>query len=569
MKRKWLIRSLSIVFGGLSATVVLHRTFAGTLAAGAVPPVRPNIVIILADDLGYSDLGCYGSEIATPNLDRLAKEGQRFTQFYTTPRCCPSRAALLTGLYPHQAGIGHMMEDHGAPGYRGELNDHCVTIAEALRPAGYHTLMVGKWHVTHIRFDGKRQLNFESDEPFWNNQAGWPLQRGFEEYFGTVHGVSSYYDPFSLVRDNTPTRATGTNFYYTDAITDNAVADIQKYAGQDKPFFLYVAYTAPHWPMQAPAEEIARCKSLYLAGWDATRTNRYHRMIDMGIIDAGWPLSPRDSRVPAWDDAPNKEWQVQRMATFAAMVERLDQGVGRILAKLKEMKIDQNTLVLFLSDNGACDEVVQASWYDVPSKTRDGRPIKVGNNPSVPPGPDDVWQSYGVPWANVSDTPFRLYKHYVHEGGIATPFIACWPATIKGRGTFVRQLAHVTDIMATCLDAAGATYPPSYHGHPIVPLEGRSLMPVFNGGTREERPIFWEHEGNRGVRVGKWKLVARYPHEWELYDMDSDRTELKDLAGTHPDKVKELSTLYQDWAERCGVLPWNKVPPVQQATSND
>ena len=568
MKRKWLIRGLSMVFQGLTVSLVIHGTLVALPAAAALSLARPNIVVILADDLGYSDLGCYGSEIATPNLNRLAKAGLQFTQFYTTPRCCPSRAALLTGLYPHQAGIGHMMEDHGAPGYRGELNNQCVTIAEALQPAGYHTLMVGKWHVTHIRFDGKRQLNFESDKPFWENQAGWPLQRGFEEYFGTIHGVSSYYDPFSLVRDNTPLKPAGKDFYYTDAISDNAAADIQKHAGEDKPFFLYVAYTAPHWPMQAPAEDIARCKSKYLAGWDSIRTKRYHRMIELGIIDSRWPLSPRDSRVPAWSDAPNKAWQVQRMATYAAMVERMDQGIGRILARLKEMKVEQNTLVIFLSDNGACDEVIQPDWYDVPGKTRDGRPVHVGNNPSVLPGPDDVWQSYGVPWANVSDTPFRLYKHFAHEGGIASPCIAYWPAAIQDHGKITRQLAHVTDIMATCLDAAGATYPASYHGHQILPMEGRSLIQIFHGAEREERPIFWEHEGNRAVRLGKWKLVARYPNDWELYDVESDRTELNNLAGKQPEKVKELAALYQDWAERCQVLPWNQVPPVQSPKSN-
>ena len=565
MKRKPFLRIASIIFRGLVALLLLHVPLLAALAAGADESTRPNIVVILADDLGYSDLGCYGSEIATPNLDELAKKGLRFTEFYTTPRCCPSRAALLTGLYPHQAGVGHMMEDRGVPAYRGELNDQCVTIAEALKSAGYHTMMVGKWHVTHIHFDGKRQLNFETNEPYWKSQADWPLQRGFEEYFGTIHGVSSYFDPFSLVHGNTPIRATGTNFYYTDAITENAVEDIRKHAGQDKPFFLYVAYTAPHWPMQAPTEDIARCKSDYLVGWDAIRTNRYHRLIEMGIIDAHWPLTPRDPRVPAWTEMHNQEWQAQRMATYAAMVGRLDRGVGRILAELKQTKIDQNTLVMFLSDNGACDEIVQPNWYDVPSKTRDGRPIKVGNHPSVMPGPDDVWQSYGVPWANVSATPFRLYKHFVHEGGIATPFIACWPSTIKKQGTFVRQLAHVTDIMATCLDAARATYPSSYHGHSILPMGGRSLIPIFKSEERPERPILWEHEGNRGVRVAKWKLVARYPHEWELYDMESDRTEMNDLAGKQPDKVKELAALYDAWAKRCGVLPWNKVPPVRRA----
>lgn len=546
----------------LTATLILQDKLVN---ADNIKPIRPNIVIILADDMGFSDLGCYGSEIATPNLDQLAQNGQRFTEFYTTPRCCPSRASLLTGLYPQQAGIGHMMEDHGVPGYRGELNDRCVTIAEALRSAGYHTSMVGKWHVTHINFDGKRQLNFESDKPYWDNQAGWPLQRGFDDYYGIIHGVSSYFDPFSLVQGNTSIKATGTNFYFTDAISDHAVADIQKNSEAGKPFFLYVAYTAPHWPLQAPAEDIVRCKINYTAGWDAIRTNRYHRMVELGIIDPKWPLSPRDSRVPAWPDAPNKQWQIQRMATYAAMVGRMDQGIGRILDKLKEMKVDQNTLVLFLSDNGACDEVVQPDWYDVPSKTRDGRTILVGNNPSVMPGPENVWQSYGVPWANVSDTPFRLYKHFTHEGGIASPLIACWPVMIQGQEKITRQNAHVTDIMATCLDAAGAKYPSSYHNQTILPMEGNSLLPIFKGETRADRPIFWEHEGNRAVRFGNWKLVARQSNDWELYDMANDRTELNNLAGKQPDRVKELAALYQDWAKRCGVLPWDKVPPILKA----
>ena len=563
MKSNKFVRGLANVGCGLVVGLAIQGALAAAPAKVAVTPARPNIVVILADDLGFSDLGCYGSEIATPNLDGLARSGRRFTQFYTTPRCCPSRAALLTGLYPHQAGIGHMMENHGAPGYRGELNHRCVTIAEALRLAGYHAAMVGKWHVTHIRFQGKRQLNFETDEPFWDNQSGWPLQRGFEEYFGTIHGVSSYYDPFSLVRDNSPVRAAGTNFYYTDAISDEAVADIKKQAGADRPFFLYVAYTAPHWPMQAPAGDIARCQTNYLAGWDAVRTNRYRRLIELGIIDPGWPLSLRDARVPAWLDAPNKDWQIQRMATYAAMVGRMDQGIGRILAKLKELKMDKNTLVLFLSDNGACDEVIQPDWYDVPGRTRDGRPVQVGNTPGVPPGPANVWQSYGVPWANVSDTPFRLYKHFVHEGGIASPLIASWPETIKGGGTLTRQVAHVTDIMATCLDAAGVAYPSSYRGHDILPLEGRSLLPIFQGETRADRPVFWEHEGNRAVRLGRWKLVARHPNDWELYDLDSDRTELNNLARQQPDRVKELAALYQAWAARCGVLPWEQVPAIR------
>jgi len=533
-------------------------------AQPAAKPARPNIIVILADDLGFSDLGCYGSEIPTPNLDKLAAGGLRFTQFYNTPRCCPSRAALLTGLYPQETGVGAMIEDRGIPGYRGELNSKCVTIAEVLRPAGYTTLMVGKWHLAHVPFDGKKQLNFETNEAFWENKSDWPLQRGFDEYYGTIHGVSSYYDPFSLVHNNAPEKPEGTNFYYTDAISAHAVADIEKYGGGEKPFFLYVAFTAPHWPMQAPAEDIARNRPTYQIGWDAIRANRYQRQIQSGIIEKDWPLSPRDSRVAPWENVNNKEWEANRMATYAAMVERMDAGIGRILGALKERNIEQNTLVLFFSDNGACAEVIEPGFYDVPSKTRDGRSIQVGNRPTIWAGPETVWQSYGVPWANVSTTPFRLYKHFTHEGGISTPFIAHWPAMIQGAGLLTRQMAHITDIMATCLDAAGVPYPNNYQGHAILPMESRSLLPIFQGGTREIRPLFWEHEGNRAMRLGKWKLVSRYPGDWELYDTENDRTELTNLAETNPEQVKKMSALYQAWADRCGVIPPDKLPATRK-----
>ncbi len=526
---------------------------------------RPNIVLILADDLGYSDLGCFGSEIPTPNLDRMAANGIRMSQFYTTPRWCPTRAALLTGLYPHQAGIGEMMQDRGVPGYRGEISHDCITMAEALRVADYHTLMVGKWHVCHIYFDGKKQLNHQSDMPFWADKTDWPLQRGFEEYYGTIHGVNSYYDPFSLVRANASIKPAATNFYYTDAISDQAVADIDKYAGKNKPFFLYVAYTAPHWPLQAPEADIAKCRARYLAGWDAIRTNRYQRQMELGLIEKTWPLSPRDPRVPEWNKVKDKSWEANRMATYSAMVEHMDRGIGRILDCLKERGIEKNTLVLFLSDNGACAEVVEPGWYDVPSQTRDGRPVKVGNgNHSVFAGPDDVWQSYGVPWANVSDTPFLLYKHFTHEGGIATPFIASWPDVIQDRGTVSRQIGHVTDIMATLMDVADAKYPGSFNGHPTQNLAGQSLLPIFEGKERPHpAPIFWEHEGNRAVRLGQWKLVAQDGREWELYDVEADRTEQKNLAASNSEKVKAMSDLYDAWAKRCNVLPPEQLPAVR------
>ena len=363
--------------------------------------------------------------------------------------------------------------------------------------------MVGKWHISHMFFDGKKQLNFESDEPFWENKADWPLQRGFDKYYGTIHGVSSYYDPFSLVSNNTPVKPDGKDFYYTDAIAAHAIADINDYGGRDKPFFLYVAFTAPHWPLQAPAADIAKNRQIYQVGWDVIRTNRYQRQINSGIIEKNWPLSPRDSRAPAWEDTPDKEWEANRMATYAAMVERMDNGIGRILAELKKNKIEQNTLVMFLSDNGACAEVINAHFYDVPSKTRDGHSIQAGNNSSIWAGPENVWQSYGLPWANASDTPFRLYKHYTHEGGISTPYIVCWPAKIQAKGHLTRQIGHITDIMATCLDAASVPYPDSHNGHSILPVEGRGLLPIFQGKEREPRPLFWETRRQPGDAAGQ------------------------------------------------------------------
>ena len=524
---------------------------------------RPNIIVILADDLGYSDIGCYGGEIETPNLDRLAKGGIRFTQFYNATRCCPTRASLLTGLYAHQAGIGHMMQDLGKPAYRGQLNNECMTIAEVLKGAQYHTAMSGKWHVSHIAFTGKPQLNYENNDPFWTNKNGWPLQRGFDVFYGTIHGVNSFYDPFSLTCGNEPIRPDKKNFYYTDAISDEATGFIEKFSKEKNPFFLYVAYTAPHWPLHALPKDIARYKNKYRDGWDALREQRHKRMIEFGIIDQKTPLAPRNPKVPAWEDAPNKEWEAHRMAVYAAMVDRMDRGIGRILKKLDETKLANNTLILFLSDNGACAENLAPNWYDVPLKTRDGRPVSVGNSKTnVWAGPDDVWQSTGPAWANASNTPLRLYKHWAHEGGIATPFIAYWPRGIKAKNKITTAPAHVIDLMPTFVELAGAKYPKEFNGNKITALEGRSLVPIFSGKTiRAERPLFWEHEGHRAVRLGKWKLVAEHKKDWELYVLDNDRNELNDLAAKNPAKVNELEKLYDAWAKRCGVLPWEEMRP--------
>lgn len=499
---------------------------ASPIAHAAPQAERPNIVLIMADDMGFSDLGCYGSEIATPNLDKLAADGLRFTSFYNTARCCPTRSALLTGLYPHQAGVGHMMENRKAPAYQGYLNEQCVTIAEAIRRGGYHALMTGKWHVGE-------------------NRPHWPIDRGFEKYFGLISGGSNYFRLDSerkMARDDTPYRPTGDDFYMTDAFTNQAVEFVDTYGRKSEPFFLYVAYTAPHWPLHAWPQDIAKYKGKYMGGWDALRAKRHQRQIEMGIVDAKWPITPRDAEAPAWDDVTDKEMRDLKMAVYAAQIDRLDQGIGKILAKINEVGIEKNTLVMFLADNGGCAEEINRG------------------KPGVPPGDKDSFMSYGLPWANSSNTPFRRFKHWVHEGGISTPFIARWPDVLKEHGTITRQVGHVIDLMATCLDVAGVDYPAEYNGHKITPLEGESLAPIFRTGTRKGHDVlYWEHEGNRAVRQGKWKLVSRFPGRWELYDIEADRTELNNVAAQNPEKVKELVGLYNEWAKRVGVVPWKEL----------
>jgi arylsulfatase len=541
-----------------------RRAFLKTLGAGAVStslPLgcgsrgasgsRPNIVILLADDMGFSDVGCYGGEIDTPNINALAAGGLRFTHFYNTARCCPTRASLLTGLYPHQAGVGHMMSDYGLPGYRGSLNRQCVTIAEALKPAGYTTLMSGKWHVT----------------PIDDSTANWPRQRGFDRFFGTIHGAGSFYDPVTLARDNEPIGPEDPDFYYTDAIADNAVQFIEE-APRDNPFFLYVPFTAPHWPLHAFEQDVAKYKGRYDAGWDALRGERHQRMIEMGIVDERWPLTPRDEDVTAWEDAEHKEWQARRMEVYAAQIDVLDRAIGRIMAGLRDAGLFEDTLVLFLADNGGCAEELssRSQALHFPVQTRDGRPVSLGNDPEVMPGPEDTYQSYGLPWANASNTPFRLYKHWVHEGGIATPLIAHWPARVAQAGALTDQPGHLIDLMATCLDVAGAEYPAAFNGIEITALEGKSLTPIFARGERDgHEAIYWEHEGNRAVRQGKWKLVSRYEREtggeWELYDLEADRTETHNLFEQQPGKAAELLGLYEQWAERSLVAPWRSWYP--------
>jgi arylsulfatase A-like enzyme len=548
------------------------------LSAALAEAPRPNIVVILSDDMGFSDLGCYGGEIATPNLDALAAGGLRFTQFYNNARCCPTRASLLTGLYPHQAGVGHMMEDKGAnhPAYRGNLNNACHTIAEVLKPAGYRSYAVGKWHVS--RFTGK-------DGP----KDNWPLGRGFDRFYGTITGSGSFYDPSSLVRDETMISAYAdpeykpATFYYTDAIADHAVRFVDDHAKDHagKPFFLYVAFTAAHWPMHALPEDIMKYKGKYDGGYEPVRKARLAKAAKLGLIDPTQGLSPMAGD---WDKVGDKRWETAGMEVYAAMIDRMDQGIGKLVAELKRTGQFDNTLVLFLQDNGGCAEpmgrmgnkdhpIVERpekptfpamkpeefpALGSVPQQTRDGYPVRMG--PKVMPGGPDTYVAYGRSWANVSNTPFREYKHWVHEGGISTPLIAHWPKGIMAKGELRKQPGHLIDIAATCVELSGADYPKKVGDVAITPLEGRSLVPAFADKTIERDAIFWEHEGNRSVHAGDWKQVSKHGEPWELYDIAKDRVEGNDQASALPERVKELGEKYDAWAKRARVEPWSVEP---------
>jgi arylsulfatase A-like enzyme len=520
---------------------------------------RPNIIIILADDLGYSDLGCFGGEIRTPNLDALAAGGLRFTQFYNGGRCCPTRASLMSGLYPHQAGVGRMTADAGLAGYRGFLTDNTVTIAEVLRSAGYRTGMVGKWHLS-VTKEGPahmRHLNNHAILESFADRKTYPVGRGFEEHYGIIWGVANYFDPFSLVQNLEPVRSVPKDYYITDAISEHAIGFIEKHGKENAPFFLYVAPTAPHWPLHALAEDIARYEQAYKAGWDAVREARHRRMVERGILPAGSKLGPRSDDKGSWEQNATKEWDGRAMGVHAAMVDRLDQGVRRIVAKLAEMKLLENTLILFLSDNGASPEIYPNPGFDRPSETRDGRKIAYPPRKTVMPGSDDTFFYMGPAWASVASTPLRYWKAEMHEGGICTPLIVHWPAGLKAaRGSITHQPGHVMDVMATCVELAGATYPKEFQGRAITPTEGKSLLPIFRG---EQRPghefLAWEHFDAKAIREGDWKMVARKGETWKLYDVAHDRGEIEDLARRAPQRVRDLEGKWDRWAKRTNVYP--------------
>ncbi|WP_129717642.1 arylsulfatase [Pedobacter sp. SYP-B3415] len=554
------------------SSVLISLAVAAVSIQSPVRPVkqqtaeRPNIVLILADDLGYSDAGCYGGEINTPNLDYLAKNGLRFTQFYNTSRCCPTRASLLTGLYNHQAGIGKMTEAENRPGYLGHLGENTVTLAEVLKTAGYHTGMTGKWHVSNtiVQKDPKDQLawlNHQKDFGDFSPLAQYPTSRGFDRFFGTIWGVIDFFDPFSLVSGTKPITKVPGNYYHTDAITDSAVNYINGWKKSDQPFFLYVAHNAPHWPLQARPEDIAKYKDTYKKGWDAIREARYKKMVRIGLLDpATTKLPPPQRAKKNWEDNPDKEWDAHAMAVHSAMVDRMDQGIGKIIAALRKTGKLDNTLIVFLSDNGASPENAAAygAGFDRASETRAGIPVVYATKKQVLPGPQTTYASIGADWANVANTPYQFWKAESYEGGVNTPMIAFWPAGMKAKkGGFSDHRGHVMDFMKTFAELSGARYPTAYKGRRIAPTTGESLVPAFRGRLAGgHQNLFNEHFGARYVRSGNWKLVAAARDTtWRLFDLAKDRTEQHDVSATHPAKAKELQALWQNWARTHQVFP--------------
>ncbi|PTQ98096.1 arylsulfatase [Mucilaginibacter yixingensis] len=504
---------------------------------------KPNIIIILADDMGYSDINCFGSDIETPNINAMAKGGLVMTNFYNASRCCPSRASLLTGLYQHQAGVGDMVNTRPQAAYQGYLNTNCVTIAEALKAGGYNTYMAGKWHVGTA-------------------PEHWPVKRGFDHYFGLIDGAGSYFQPtmpyrpnqhLTIALDDKPYDGIGKDWYSTDKYADYAVKYIKENKGTGKPFFLYMAFTSPHWPLMALPEDISRYKGRYInKGWDKLREERLARMKELGIVSKDTKLSPRDSNVPEWNSLTDKQkwdWD-DKMAVYAAMVDRMDQNIGRIRAALRETGEDENTLIMFMSDNGASHESTNGPGFTPEVNAANAKPASE-------PG---SFTSYGFWGANVSNTPMRMFKHWEYEGGTATPFIAYYPGMIKPHQS--AQPGHIIDLMATCLDAAGVTYPKTYNGHNILPTEGISLLPLMEGKAwKGHDDLFFEHEGGRAVREGDWKLVSQYPqNKWQLYNIKEDRNELNDLADKYPDRVKAMEDKYKAWAAHAGVIPFESLP---------
>jgi arylsulfatase A-like enzyme len=512
---------------------------------------RPNIIVILADDMGYSDIGCFGGEISTPNLDRLAGEGLRITQFYNSGRCCPSRSALLTGLYPHQAGVGGMLQNDGLTAYDTHLSSNSVTLAEMLKDAGYHTMISGKWHVGSEPEHLPTARGF-SDQYFSDNTTG--------HYFGIAKGRKYIVDGEEVKPEGEWLKSgtmeyqlfkneDGSQWYATDAIASKAIGFVKDLRAReaDQPFFLYLPFTAPHWPLHAFEEDIKKYQGKYLGGWDSLRIQRFERMRKLGILDSKSKLTDRNENVKPWNELSDssKHYYDRLMAVYAAMIDRMDQNIGRVLESLKATGDLDNTMIIFLSDNGGCHEMIH----------RSDRSVAV-------PGTLESYDGYEYGWAGASNTPFKWFKHWSHEGGIAAPFIAWYPSMIKP-GRVSTSVRYIADLMPTFVDVAASKYPTEYHGYQITPTIGQSLLPLFKGEKDQGRDFtWWEHEGNRAVRKGDWKVVSRYDYAtntelpWELYNLEDDRTETIDLSKKHPEKVSELNGLYLQWAKKVNAVPY-------------
>lgn len=490
---------------------------------------RPNIILILADDMGYSDLGCYGSEINTPSLDHLAQNGLRMTQFYNASRCCPTRASLLTGLYPHQANMGFMQEDCKLPAYGGYIPDNAVTIAQALKANGYNTAMSGKWHVG-------------------NDERFWPTKKGFDKFYGFPHHGGAYFFPFPgdqvLMYGDSVIDNPGDDYYSTEAINAYGTDFVTEMTESDQPFFLYLAHVAPHFPLQARDEDIQKYRGKYSAGFSSIRRSRFEKMKKLGIIPESYPMSAPDGKVPDWEELSQEEKDDYdlRMSVYAAQIESMDRGIGELVDRLEELGELDNTMIIFLSDNGGTRE--DYSWGD--------STIQIGKVGS--------FGCYTLPWANVSNTPYRMFKHWGHEGGIRTPFIVHYPALIKSPA-IDHQSAHIIDVMKTVMDVSGSKYPTQYAGQVIQQPEGISLIDILKGHERQAHDgLYWEHEGNKAARIGKWKWVSAYPeYNDELFDLNIDPTENKNLAEANPQQLQIMKERWQDWADRVGVQPWDSV----------
>ncbi|MHC5055788.1 MAG: arylsulfatase [Planctomycetota bacterium] len=485
---------------------------------------RPNITIILTDDMGFSDLGCFGGEIDTPNLDALAANGLRFTEFYNTARCWPTRATLMSGRYSNS------------------LSRLQVTIPQVLKTVGYETGMVGKWHL--------------EKKPTGPNA---PIQRGFDDFYGTMTGAGSFYDPYTLARNSEFVDVDGEDYYYTDRIGAEAVRQIETFARSKKPFFQYVAFTAAHWPIHAPEESIQKYITMYTDGWEKLRSDRYARMLKMGIIDKErWPLPPMEKIVKDWEAIDHKPWRIRNMAVYAAMVDHMDQAVGKIVEALKRTRQMDNTLIIYFHDNGACPEHLGGNGWNTANNIlakakKEGKTVAVGDRFDVPMGGPLTYGSVGHNWACAQNTPMRRYKMNVHNGGSCTPAIMHWPAGLKTKpGSISSERGHVIDMMATCLELAGAEYPKEFNGKAIAPHESLSLVPVLKGASvdRDHANIF-NHAGTHAVVKGDYKIVREGNRPWALYNLARNRTETKNLAGKHPELVETLAAIWEArWGKR-------------------